>query len=68
MKKLTFLVLLLTIFSCGTKTNNPISDTEKEKIQGEVKEVANAFFEACDQVNFDKAIEPFYDSPDFVYT
>ena len=68
MKKLIFLVLLLTIFSCGTKTNNPISDTEKEKIQGEVKEVANAFFEACDQVNFDKAIEPFYDSPDFVYT
>ena len=68
MKKLIFLVLLLTTFSCGTKTSNPISDTEKEKIQGQVKEVVNAFFTACDQVNFDMAIAPFYDSPDFVYT
>jgi hypothetical protein len=68
MKKLIFLVLLLTTFSCGTKTNNPISDTEKEKIQGQVKEVVNAFFTGCDQVNFEMAIAPFYDSPDFVYT
>ena len=68
MKKLIFLVLLLTTFSCGTKTNNPISATEKEKIQGQVKEVVNAFFTACDEVNFDMAMAPFYDSPDFVYT
>jgi hypothetical protein len=67
MKKLIFWAMLLTTFSCGTKTNNPISDTEKEKIQGQVKEVAHAFFTACEQVNVDMAIAPSYDSPDYVW-
>jgi hypothetical protein len=59
------LVLLIVCISCGTN-NKPVSDAQKEKIKGEVKEVVNTFIKGCEEVNFDKAIEPFLDSPDFV--
>jgi hypothetical protein len=64
--RLIFLVLLIVSFSCGTN-NKPVSDAQKEKIKGEVKEVVNTFFKGGEEVNFDMAIEPFLDSPDFVY-
>jgi hypothetical protein len=64
--KSILLVLLIACFSCGTN-NKPVSDAQKEKIKGEVKEVVNTFFKSCEEVNFDKAAEPFFDSPDFVY-
>ena len=64
--KLIFLVLLIACISCGTNTK-PVSDAQKEKIKGEVKEVVNTFFKSCEEVDFDKAAEPFFDSPDFVY-
>ncbi len=41
--RLIFLVLLIVCFSCGTN-NKPVSDAQKEKIKGEVKEVVNTFF------------------------
>jgi hypothetical protein len=63
--RLIFLVLLIVCISCGTN-NKPVSDAQKEKIKGEVKEVVNTFIKGCEDVNFDKAIEPFLDSPDFV--
>ena len=55
----------MSVFSCGT--NKPVSDAEKDKIKGEVKEVVNTFFKGCEEVNFDMALGPFYDSPDFTY-
>jgi len=64
--KLIILVMLIACFSCGTN-NKPVSNAQKEKIKGEVKEVVNTFFKSCEEVNFDKAAEPFFDSPDFVY-
>ena len=64
--KLIFLVLLIVCFSCGTG-NKPLSDAQKEKIQGEVKEVANKFIKGCEELNFDMVIEPLFDSPDFIY-
>jgi hydroxymethylpyrimidine pyrophosphatase-like HAD family hydrolase len=64
--KLIFMLLLIVCFSCGTN-NKPVSDAQKEKIKGEVKEVVNTFFKGGEEVNFDMAIEPFLDSPDFVY-
>ena len=64
--RLFFLLLLIVCFSCGTN-NKPVSDAQKEKIKGEVKEVVNTFFKSCEEVNFDMAAEPFFDSPDFVY-
>jgi hypothetical protein len=63
--KLIFLFLLLACFSCGTN-NKPVSDAQKEKIKGEIKEVVNTFIKGCEEVNFDMVIEPFLDSPDFV--
>ena len=58
--------MLIVCISCGTN-NKPVSDAQKEKIKGEAKEVVNTFFKSCEEVNFDKAAEPFFDSPDFVY-
>ena len=58
--------MLIVSVSCGTN-NKPLSDAQKEKIKGEVKEVVNTFFKSCEEVNFDMAAEPFFDSPDFVY-
>jgi hypothetical protein len=61
------LVLLIACFSCGTN-NKPLSDAQKEKTKGEVKEVVNTIFKGCEEADFDKAVESFLDSPDFVYT
>jgi hypothetical protein len=61
-----FLVLLIVCFSCGTN-NKPVSDAQKEKIKGEVKEVANAMFKGCEEANVNMAVESFLDSPDFIY-
>ena len=64
--RLIYLLLLIVCISCGTN-NKPVSDAQKEKIKGEVKEVVNTFFKGCEEVNFDMALKPFLDSPDFLY-
>ena len=64
--RIIFLLLLIVCFSCGTN-NKPVSDAQKEKIKGEVKEVVNIFFKGCEEVNFDMALETFLDSPDLLY-
>lgn len=65
--RLIFLVLLIVCFSCGTN-NKPVSDAQKEKIKGEVKEVVNTFIKGCEDANSDMVLGTFLDSPDFVYT
>jgi hypothetical protein len=60
--RLIFLVLLIVCFSCGTN-NKPVSDAQKEKIKGDVKEVVNTIFKGAEEANFEMATEP-----DFVYT
>jgi hypothetical protein len=64
--RLVFLVMLIACFSCDTN-NKPVSDAQKEKIKGEVKEVVNTIFKGCEEANFDMAIEPWLDSPDLVF-
>ena len=64
--KLVFLLLLIVCISCGTN-NKTVSDAQKEKIKGEVKDVVNTFFKGCDEVNFDMVMGTCFDSPDFVY-
>jgi hypothetical protein len=64
--KLIFLVMLSVSVSCGTN-NKPLSDAQKEKIKGEVKEVVDTFFKGCEDVNFDMALGTFFNSPDFAY-
>jgi hypothetical protein len=63
---LIFLVLLIGCISCGTN-NKPLSDAQKEKIKGEVKEVVNTIIKGCEEANFDMAMTPWLDSPDFIY-
>jgi hypothetical protein len=63
--RLVFLVLLIVCFSCGTN-NKPVSDAQKEKIKGEIKEVVNTIFKGAEEANFEMATEPWLDSPDFV--
>ena len=64
--KLIFLVILIACFSCGTN-NKPVSDAQKEKIKGEVKEVIQTTYKGFEEVNFDMAVGSFLDSPDFVW-
>jgi hypothetical protein len=61
------LVLLIVCFSCGTN-NKPVSDAQKEKIKGEVKEVVNTYFKGAEEANADMMIGTYLDSPDFVFT
>jgi len=56
--------MLIACISCGTN-NKPVSDAQKEKIKGEVKEVVNTIIKGFEEADFDKALEPFLDSPDF---
>ena len=65
--RLVILIMLIACFSCGTN-NKPVSDAQKEKIKGEVKEVVNIFIKGCEDANFDMILGTFLDSPDFVYT
>ena len=61
------LVLLIVCISCGTN-NKPVSDAQKEKIKGEVKEVVNTFIKGCEEANSDMLLGVYLDSPDFVVT
>jgi len=65
--KLFLLALTLATFSCEKTTDEPISDTEQEKMKGEVQIVVNNLFKGCEEANFEMVIESCYDSPDFVY-
>jgi len=63
--RLIFLVMLIACISCGTN-NKPISDAQKEKIKGEIKEVVNTFIKGIEEANADMVMESFLDSPDFI--
>ena len=63
--KLVFLVMLIFCFSCETN-NKPVSDAQKEKIKGEVKEVVNTIVKGGEEANFDMINTFIHNSPDFV--
>jgi len=63
--KLIFLVMLIFCISCGTN-NKPVSDAQKQKIIGEVKEVVNTIVKNGEEANFDILSGLFHNSPDFV--
>jgi len=64
--RIIFLLLLIVCFSCGTN-NKPVSDAQKEKIKGEVKEVVNTFFKGCEEVNMDMVLGTCLNSTEFSY-
>ena len=57
--------MLIACFSCGTN-NKPVSDSQKEKIIGEVKEVVNNIVKNGEEANFDNISGLLHNSPDFV--
>lgn len=63
--QLIFLILLMAVYSCDTKKS--VSDAEKDKIKGEVKEVVNTFYKGCEEVNMNMVLGQLLESPDFVY-
>lgn len=64
--RLIFLVTLIFCFACGTN-NKPVSDAQKEKIIGEVKEVVNTIVKGAQEANIDMVIGTCLDSPDFIF-
>jgi Domain of unknown function (DUF4440) len=64
--RLIYLVLLIVCFSCGTN-NKPLSDVQKEKIKGEVKQAVNVIIRGAETAKIDSALAVFLNSPDFVY-
>jgi hypothetical protein len=60
------IALLIVCFSCG-KNNKPVSDAQKEKIKGAVKEVVNNIIKGSEEANFDMVTATCLDSPDFVF-
>ena len=65
--RIIFLVLLIVCISCGTN-NKPLSDAQKEKIKGEVKEVVNTYLKGAEEVNTDMLMSIYLDSPEFILT
>lgn len=62
--KLLFLIFVFCL-SC-TNVNKPLTDSDKEKIVGEVKGLVSAVIQVCDNPDPDKLKSMFLDSPDFV--
>jgi len=62
-----YLVLLIACFSCSSN-NKPLSESQKEKIKGEVKEVISEIYKGAQEANFDLVMSYWYDSPDFIYS
>jgi hypothetical protein len=68
MKTRLFLFLLpVLIIGCGPKTANPISEKDQEIIKVQIKEVVNTIIKGCEEANFDMAMGPWLNSPDFIY-
>lgn len=65
--KLFLLLLPFAIMACGPKTANTVSEKDKEIIKGEIKEVVNIIIKGCEEANFDMAMGPWLNSPDFIY-
>jgi len=58
--------MLIVCFSCGTN-NKPVSDAQKVKMIGEVKEVINTIIKGAEESNLDLAMSAWQNTPDFIY-
>ena len=69
MKKLTLTILTLAtllLASCDTKKIEVLSDQDKATIKTEVEVVINQIIENSEAGNFEKATEPYLNSPEFI--
>src|SRR5512133_713355 len=63
--KIILLFLHLVGLTMCTNPSKPPSDSEKDKIISEVKEVVKSMFNAAQEGNIQKVMECWLDSPDF---
>ncbi|MDP4206027.1 MAG: hypothetical protein Q8859_08525 [Bacteroidota bacterium] len=67
----TILIILFVLFACiscttNNKGNQPLSDSQKEKVKSEVELIVDTIFKGCEEANLKKAIGTWLDSPDFI--
>jgi len=67
MKTRLFLLIMLIVSCISCESNETLSEQEKDKIKGEIKEVVNTMFKGCEKANFEMTIEAILDSPDFIF-
>lgn len=66
MKKLCLFILSMILISCGTKTNLPLTVTDKETLKGEIKPVLTQIIENSEKGDLEKAIGPYLNSTEFI--
>lgn len=64
--KTKLFILAIVLFSSCVNGNRPLSDSDKEKIIGEVKVLIDTIIQTCENPDPDKLKETYLDSPDFV--
>ena len=66
MKKLIYFVLSVALISCTTKTNQPLSNEEKDVLISEIKPVLTQIIENSEKGILDLALKPYLKSSEFV--
>ena len=66
MKKLILILLPILCLACGNKSQNILSEQEKEVIVNELKSYMNQIIDNNESGNPEKALELYLDSPDFI--
>jgi len=66
--KIFIAVIIFGLCACTSKNQSTVNQTEKGKIVDEIESVINSYFNACRNLDANKAFkELFSDTPDFIY-
>jgi len=66
MKKIILIFLPIIILSCGTKTDDSLTENKKEIIKTELQSIMNHIIQNAEIGNMEESIEPYSDSPEFM--
>jgi hypothetical protein len=66
MKKIILIFLPIIILSCGTKTDDSLTENEKEIIKSELQSIMYQIIQNAEIGNMEESIEPYSDSPEFM--
>lgn len=66
MKTIILILLSLIILSCGYRTENELTEVEKENIKTELQSLLNEIIDNNERGNVEKSIRPYLDSPEFI--
>lgn len=67
MKGLILLAIFMFMFSCVQKSDKPLSDQQKTKLEEEIRPVISQIFESAKQANAGQVLDVFWNSNEFVY-